>query len=81
MIANTILFRNKLLQSEAMSSAAIKRARAISRVAMSPGAPEEDTAVSLIELAKLDLRKEKQKVKKGKVLFVLLIYDIIVVVF
>ena len=52
-----------------MSSAAIKRARAISRVAMSPGAPEEDTAVSLIELAKLDLRKEKQKVKKGKVVF------------
>ena len=65
--------RNKLLQSEAMSSAAIKRARAISRVAMSPGAPEEETAVSLIELAKLDLRKEKQKAKKGKVEFAFVI--------
>lgn len=50
-----------------MSSAAIKRARAISRAAMSPGAPEEDAAMSLIEMAKLDLQKEKQKVKKGKV--------------
>jgi len=58
--------RNKLLQSEAMSSAAIKRARAISRVAMSPGGPEDDAAVSLIELAKMDLQKEKQKAKKGK---------------
>ena len=56
-----------MLQSEAMSSAAIKRARAISRVAMSPGAPEEEATVSLIELAKLDLEKEKKKVKKGKV--------------
>ena len=56
-----------------MSSAAIKRARAISRVAMSPGGPEDDAAVSLIELAKMDLQKEKQKAKKGKVAFYCLI--------
>ena len=49
-----------------MSSAAVKRARAISRVAMSPGTPE-DGPTSLIELAKLDLQKEKKKMKKGKV--------------
>eukprot|EP00795_Rhopilema_esculentum_P012993 gene12993-3761_t len=57
---------NKLIQSEAMSSAAVKRARAISRMAMSPGGPEEDAAVSLIELAKLELQKEKKKMRKGK---------------
>eukprot|EP00794_Sanderia_malayensis_P016767 gene16767-18461_t len=56
---------NKLIQSEAMSSAAVKRARAISRVAMSPGEPEEET-MSIIELAKLDLKKDKKRMKRGK---------------
>ena len=59
-----------------MSSAAVKRARAISRVAMSPGTPE-DGPTSLIELAKLDLQKEKKKMKKGKVwIFLLLLHKV-----
>ena len=62
-------FRNRLIESESMSSAAIRRAQNISRMAMSPGSPD-DTAAHLIELAKLDVKKGIKKIKKVQYSFV-----------
>ncbi|XP_066929588.1 kinesin-like protein KIF21A isoform X3 [Clytia hemisphaerica] len=59
---------NKLLESEAMSTAAVRRAQTVSRMAMSPGntTNEDDNIHSIINEAKQDLKREKKAKKKMK---------------
>jgi len=57
-----LLYSNKLVESEAMSSAAVRRAQTVSRMAMSPGnALEDDSLFSVLNEAKEELKKEKKQ--------------------
>ena len=58
-----------------MSTAAVRRAQTVSRVAMSPGTVrEEDSMYSILNEAKEELRKEKKA--KVRELFYVFFYNI-----
>ena len=61
------ILKNQLMESEALSTAAVRRADNVSRVAMSPGVfSETETAATtnIIDAAKEDLRREMKLKKK-----------------